>query len=224
MSRFGPSARKASEAPLLIVGLGNPEPPYETTRHNVGFLLLDEIGSRHQISVRQKGRGALKGNGSLCGRKVILAKPQTFMNRSGPVVGTLMKALGLSPAELLLIHDDFDIAWGRLRVKRSGGDAGHLGVRSVIESLGTRQFTRLRIGLGRPLEAQQAAEYVLAPFAEEESAELPDILARGLGRVEELVRLWDREPVNSEQGRGRSPVRVKLAAIVSLVTARLFSP
>ena len=197
MNRFASSDREASEAPILIAGLGTPGPSYETTRHNVGFLFLDELGSRHQISVRQRVRGALRGSGSLCGREVVLAKPQTFMNRSGPVVGTLLKALGLSPAELLLIHDDLDIAWGRLRVKRSGGDAGHLGVRSVIESLGTEQFTRLRVGMGRPLEAQEAAGYVLAPFAEEELVELPDILARGLGRVEELVRLWDREPVNS---------------------------
>jgi PTH1 family peptidyl-tRNA hydrolase len=169
----------------------------------VGFLLVDELGKKYEISIRQKGYGALRGSGPLCGRTVVLARPQTFMNRSGPAVGDLLKALGLSPGDLLLLHDDLDISWGRLRVKRGGGDAGHLGVRSVMESLGTGAFTRLRIGIGRPDETQEPAEYVLAPFTEEEEAELPDILARGVARVEEVLRLWDRDRVDSGRGRGQ---------------------
>lgn len=185
--------RPAPGESVLVVGLGNPGEEYAGTRHNVGFLVLDGMAARLRVSWGDMGHCSLAGNGSLYGRRVFLAKPWTYMNRSGTAVRGLLREWGLGPADLLVVHDDLDIPFGRVRVKRRGGDAGHRGIRSVIEALGTGDFTRLRVGIGRGGERGREADYVLGPFTPEEERELKGMIDTAVDRIEELVRLWDRD-------------------------------
>ncbi len=148
----------------LIVGLGNPGTEYALTRHNLGFWAVDSMARTHRIPMNDWKHHAVMGRGSLRGWKCVLAKPQTFMNASGRAVRTILRAEGLVPEDLLVIHDDMDIALGRVKRKEAGGDAGHNGIRSIIESLGTNAFSRLRVGLGRPPRGADGADWVLKPF------------------------------------------------------------
>ncbi|MFQ6110864.1 MAG: aminoacyl-tRNA hydrolase [Nitrospinota bacterium] len=169
----------------LIVGLGNPGRQYRGTRHNMGFAVLDELAAKLGIGFSARGQGSVKAEGSVGGKPVVLAKPLTYMNLSGLAVRELLSALGLEAEDLLVIHDDVDLPLGRLQHKRSGGDAGHLGVRSIIEELGTGNFERLRVGVGRPPDGD-VTEYVLSAFDQSEGEEV----ARAVGRaVEETLRL-----------------------------------
>lgn len=172
----------------LIVGLGNPGPEYGASRHNVGFWVVDLLAAQHRIRVTRKGHYSLVGNGFICGEPVVLAKPQAFMNRSGLAVGALLSALGLGPGEMVVVHDDIDLPLSRLKLKTRGGDAGHLGVRSIIEALGTGEFRRLRVGVGRPAGKGEMVDYVLSPFAEEEIPLAEEAAVAAAARVCELVR------------------------------------
>lgn len=171
----------------LIVGLGNPGPRYELTRHNLGLLVADEIivrssaqplGDRYQSEV-----SAAKVAGEL----VILAKPLTFMNRSGEAVAPLLSLYRLSPASLIIIHDDIDLAPGQIQEKYRGGDAGHRGVASIISALETDRFCRIRVGVGRPPEGFEPTEYVLRPFEDEELENLEKTIVAAADRVEEVL-------------------------------------
>ena len=135
----------------LVVGLGNPGREYDGTRHNVGFAVIDRLADKRGCSLRSRGKfSAAVGEISLDGGKVVLAKPQTFMNRSGASVGALANWLKILPAEMLVVVDDADLALGQIRLRGSGGSGGHNGLRSIIESLGgSEEFARLRIGIGR---------------------------------------------------------------------------
>jgi len=169
----------------LIVGLGNPGRHYRGTRHNIGFAVLDELAAKLETAFTTRGQGSLKAKGFICGKPAILAKPLTYMNLSGRAVRELLRALRLKAEDLLVIHADVDLPLGRLRHKHSGGDAGHLGGRSIIEELGTGNFERLRVGVGRPPD-DDVTEYVLSAFDESEGEEV----ARAVGRaVEETLRL-----------------------------------
>jgi len=168
-------------AAALIVGLGNPGAEYALTRHNLGFRAVDEIARAHRVSMSGSKRNAVAGGGSLRGCAFILAKPRTFMNLSGGAVKALLTREGLEPGRLLVIHDDMDIELGRVKFKKSGGDAGHNGVGSVIRALGTEEFARLRIGLGRPPRGVNGADWVLDSFLEHEL----EAVERG---VDEAVR------------------------------------
>lgn len=152
----------------MIVGLGNPGPEYALTRHNIGFWAIDKLSEAYRIPVRKMSRHSVVGLGTIRGVQVILAKPQTYMNLSGKAVRGLLDSEGLGPEDLIVLHDDMDIAFGRVKLSTTGGDAGHNGVGSVIEFLGTRDFARLRIGLGRRPSGMDGAEWVLTPFYEEE--------------------------------------------------------
>lgn len=174
----------------LIVGLGNPGPEYENTRHNAGFLVLDRLAKRHGIPVRKKLRGALVGEGLLGGERVALAKPQTYMNLSGDAVAGLIHWYKLSPAEVIVVYDDKDLPPGRIRVRPGGGPAGHRGMASVLAALGTQEVARVRVGIGREPEGQRddrGIGYVLAPFSKEERAVVEEALERAAEAVETLV-------------------------------------
>jgi PTH1 family peptidyl-tRNA hydrolase len=159
----------------VVVGLGNPGSSYRSTRHNIGFMAVDALASRLHAQVTRKERGALVGPAHVPGADagVVLVKPQTFMNLSGRAVAPLLRKHGVAPQDLWVIHDDIDLPFGRLRIRRGGGAGGHNGIASIIESLGGgRDFVRLRMGVGRP-DPDDAVEYVLGPFPDDERARLP---------------------------------------------------
>ena len=176
--------------PLLVVGLGNPGPRYETTRHNLGFLvadvLADRIGSGFKV---HKKSGALVTTGRLGGRSVVLAKPRVFMNESGRQVGPLAHFYSVAPADVITIHDELDIDFGRIRLKLGGGEGGHNGLRSVASTLGTKDFQRVRIGIGRPPGRKDAATYVLENFSATERPELGLICEQAADACELLIQL-----------------------------------
>lgn len=173
----------------LLVGLGNPGPEYALTRHNVGFWALDRVSQANRIPVRTSRHHSLMGSGSIGGRRVVLAKPQTYMNLSGKAVGALLRAEGLGPERLIVLHDDMDIFLGGVKLKTSGGDAGHNGIRSIIDSIGSEDFRRLRIGLGRPPRDVDGADWVLSPFQESEREAVEEAVALAAERAVALV--WE---------------------------------
>jgi len=172
----------------VIAGLGNPGPKYELTRHNLGFLVADAASTKFRISMDGKAHRAEVGKGRIAGVEVILAKPQTFMNLSGESVGPLMRQAGCTPDDVIIVHDDLDIEFGRLKVSVSGGDGGNNGVASVIENLGTGSFTRLRVGIGRPPEGMDAVEYVLSPFGLDEEGLLGKVVETAVEALASIVR------------------------------------
>lgn len=147
---------------FLIVGLGNPGEEYEHTRHNAGFDTVDKIASEIGVRYWKNECGALTGKGAYHDIDVVLAKPQSYMNTSGGPVKQLMNAYGVSPDHLVVIHDELDIDPGTIRVKFGGGHAGHNGLRSICDKLGTRDWFRVRCGIGRPLGRMPVADYVLS--------------------------------------------------------------
>ena len=176
--------------PLLVVGLGNPGPQYAKTRHNVGFmvadLLADRIGAAFKVHKRS---GADVVTGRLAHRPVVLAKPRTFMNESGRQVGPLAKFYSVSPADVVVIHDDLDLDFGLIRLKTGGGEGGHNGLRSVANALGTKDFQRVRIGIGRPPGRKDPAAFVLEPFTAAERADVPALCEQAADATELLIDL-----------------------------------
>jgi len=161
----------------LIVGLGNPGKRYLYSRHNMGFLAIDKIAEDYGISVSHKDFDALYGKGRLIDTSIILAKPLTYMNLSGLAVRRLFEYFQPdNTSDVILIHDDLDLPFGTLRVKAKGGHGGHKGLISVIEALGTQNFVRIRLGIGRPPMEMRAEEYVLDRFSPEEMERLEDVL------------------------------------------------
>jgi PTH1 family peptidyl-tRNA hydrolase len=165
----------------LIAGLGNPGPKYETTRHNVGFLAIDRLADRFGIRLTPSSSPpSIVGDGRIDEVPVLLAKPNAFMNANGRTIAELARANRIGLGEITVVHDDIDLAPGTVKWKIGGRDAGHLGVRSVVQDLGTEEFARVRIGVGRPPEGVDPAEYVLAPFSEEEWETLGETLDRAV--------------------------------------------
>lgn len=161
----------------LIVGLGNPGPQYEVTRHNVGFLALDLISdSLGWGSIKSSYGPNLIVTGRYRGEKLVLAKPQLYMNRSGIAVAGLAAEFGCSPEEIIILHDDVDLNLGRLRIRTQGGDGGHKGIRSIIQELGTGNFHRIRIGIGKPTGEMGTPDYVLSLFGDEDLEILNKVL------------------------------------------------
>jgi PTH1 family peptidyl-tRNA hydrolase len=169
--------RKAApeKVEALVVGLGNPGSAYRSTRHNIGFMTVDALATRLHSQVSRKEAGALVGQARVPGADadVVLVKPQTFMNLSGRAVAPLLRKHGVAPQDLWVIHDDIDLPFGRLRIRRGGGAGGNKGINSIMESLGgERDFVRLRMGVGRP-DPDEAVEYVLGVFPDDERERLP---------------------------------------------------
>ncbi|MGE2717033.1 aminoacyl-tRNA hydrolase [Mycolicibacterium litorale] len=188
--------------PLLVVGLGNPGPNYAKTRHNLGFMVADLLAGRigSGFKVHRKS-GAEIVTGRLAGRSVVVAKPRTYMNESGRNVGPLAKFYSVAPADVIVVHDELDIDFGRIRLKSGGGVAGHNGLKSVAAALGTKDFQRVRVGVGRPPGRKDPATYVLEPFSATERAEVPTIceqaadatemlIAQGLEPAQNIVHAW----------------------------------
>lgn len=174
--------------PVLVVGLGNPGPRYAATRHNLGFLVADILADRVGAGFKvHKKSGADVLTGRLGGRSVVLAKPRVYMNESGRQVGPLAKFYSVAPADVVVIHDELDIEFGRIRLKSGGGVAGHNGLRSVSSALGSNDFQRVRIGVGRPPGRKDPATFVLEPFTAAERPEVPTICEQAADAVELLL-------------------------------------
>lgn len=180
-----------SDDTWLVVGLGNPGPSYATTRHNVGAMVLDLLAARvgSAFKVHRRGRADVieARFGPLPGLQTVLAKPRTYMNESGSAVASLREFYKVDPHQLVIVHDELDLPFGTLRIKRGGGDNGHNGLRSVRASLGSGDFCRVRIGVGRPPGRMDPAAYVLKPFGAEERKTLELEIDRAADSVEALV-------------------------------------
>lgn len=174
----------------LVVGLGNPGPGYAGNRHNVGQMVLAELADRAHASFRthRTGSSVAEGRTGAEGPRLILAKPSSFMNLSGPPVAALLRFYKLEPSRLIVLHDELDIPFDRLRLKTGGGHGGHNGVRDIVAALGTGDFTRVRIGIGRPPGRQPAADFVLHDFTGEERKVLPNLLSDAADAAELIAR------------------------------------
>lgn len=171
----------------LIVGLGNPGRQYEAHRHNVGFMVVDLLASRMGLSLEKRQMGALTDKGKLGGHDVMLVKPQTFMNLSGTSVGPIANFFKIEPEDIIVVHDDIDIALGGLKIAKGAGHGGHNGVRSLIDSLGGNDFYRVRVGVGRPPANFDSADYVLMPFAKEEMVEAEKAIENGADAIVAII-------------------------------------
>lgn len=187
--------------PLLVVGLGNPGPVYAKTRHNVGFMVADLLAARVGSAFKaHKKSGAEVATGRLDDRAVILGKPRSYMNESGRQVAALVKFYSVPPASLIVIHDELDIEFGRIRLKFGGGVAGHNGLRSVASALGTNDFQRVRIGIGRPPSRKDPAAFVLENFSAAERPDVPLICEQAADATELLIRLGLEAAQNQVHG------------------------
>jgi PTH1 family peptidyl-tRNA hydrolase len=162
----------------IVIGLGNPGRKYERTRHNAGFLAVEALARGLRFDLSQEKYHSLVGRGVAGGVEVLLAKPQTFMNESGRSAGAILRYTSSTVADLVVIHDELDLPLGAVRVKTGGGHGGHNGLRSLIDHLGSADFIRVRIGVGRPPAGREAADYVLSPFLPEERTAAEDAVAR----------------------------------------------
>lgn len=171
----------------FVVGLGNPGKKYQATRHNLGFRVVDELAARQSITVQKEICGVLTGHWVQAGETILLGKPQTYMNRSGLAVGELLRYFHGTPDHLVLIYDDVDLPFGRIRIRTQGSAGGHRGLVSVIENLAGVPFSRIRIGIGRPPEGVETADYVLQPFDPEQSAQLEDLVHKAADAVMALL-------------------------------------
>lgn len=177
----------ADNAPWLVIGLGNPGPGYAATRHNAGFMVVDLLAQRMGGRFKAHRGGADVVEGRVAGTRVVLGKPKSFMNLSGGPTASLRDFFKVPVERIIVVHDELDLPFGTLRLKRGGGDNGHNGLRSITKSIGTREYLRVRFGIGRPPGRQDPADFVLKPFSSVENKELPFHVDRAADAVEALV-------------------------------------
>lgn len=178
----------------LVAGLGNPGPGYTHNRHNVGQMVVDELATRigGKFKTHSSRAQILEGRLGIGGPKLILAKPMTFMNLSGGPVGNLAKFFGIDPKHVIAIHDEIDIPFDTVKLKLGGGEGGHNGLRDISKALGTKDYLRVRVGVGRPPGRMETADFVLKDFSKDEKKSLPFLLDSSADAVEEIVRSgWD---------------------------------
>jgi PTH1 family peptidyl-tRNA hydrolase len=172
----------------LVVGLGNPGPTYASTRHNVGYLVADVLAGRAGGSWKKHKSGRAEVvEGRLAGERAVLGRARSYMNESGGPVSTLAKFYDVEPDRLVVIHDELDLDFGQLRVKLGGGDNGHNGLKSIRQSLGTGDFFRVRVGIGRPPGRQDVHDFVLKPYSAAERKDLPTYVEEAADAVESLL-------------------------------------
>lgn len=181
----GSTPKTPKEPPLLLIGIGNPGEKYAATRHNVGFMLIDLLAERAGIRLNDKRKDAELGQGTIAGKPVVLVKPRTFVNNSGVAARYLATRFGTKPAGMLVVLDDLDLPVGRMRLRKSGGSGGHNGLNSINRELGTQEYPRLRIGIGRP--TSNAIQHVLGGFTREEQGILNETLERAVEAVEAWI-------------------------------------
>ena len=172
----------------LIVGLGNPEPEYSYTRHNMGFDVINKLSEKYNIKVEKKGFKALYGTGIIQNKKVILCKPQTFMNLSGQSVIEIAKFYKINLEEIIIIYDDIDIIPGTVRLRKKGGPGTHNGMKSVVQELGSQDFSRIRVGIGFPENKSDLINYVIGKVSKDEYIELSKGIEIGTEAIEEILK------------------------------------
>ncbi len=174
---------------FIIVGLGNPTKEYEGTRHNVGFAVIDAIADKYNISVTERKNRAFCGKGIIAGQKVLLAKPQTYMNLSGESVRGLLDYFKIdSESELLVIYDDISLDVGQLRIRKKGSAGGHNGIKNIISHLGTDVFMRIKLGVGEKPKEYDLADYVLGHFSKAEKESMEDVCLQAIEAVELILQ------------------------------------
>ena len=172
----------------LIVGLGNPEEDYSMTRHNMGFNVINELAKKYQIEVTKKKHKGLIGKGIIESEKVILLKPQTFMNLSGESIKECMDFYKIEKENLLVIYDDIDIEPGMIKLRKQGGPGSHNGMKSVVNEIGTSEFSRIRIGIGCPQDKADLIEYVIGPIDEEQVPKLEEGIKKATSATVEILK------------------------------------
>ena len=189
---------------MLIVGLGNPGAQYDGTRHNIGFAVLDRFATRHGLSIDRPQKNALTGEFREGGRRIILCKPQTYMNLSGEAVAPLARFYKIAPAEVLVVSDEFQVEFGRLLLHTEGGDGGHNGVKSLIAHLGTKAFPRLRLGVGPLPSLWDPADFVLSRFSQEEQPGVIEIVTRAAEALDLVLNVGVERAMNSVNARKKA--------------------
>ncbi len=180
----------------LIIGLGNPGKKYALTRHNMGFLVLDALAEKEGISIAGKKFDSCVGGGTVAGAKVILAKPQIFMNLSGIASGKLVHFFRIDIVDVIIVHDDLDFSLGDVRIKVGGGDGGHKGLRSIIDHLNSPDFVRIRLGIDQPAPKRTAESYVLERFSGEEMKQLPHTIEAACEAISEVIASGTQTAMN----------------------------
>jgi len=187
----------------IIAGLGNPGDLYRLTRHNMGYLVTDALADDCGIPIQKKKFEALLGDGRIAEHRVLLVKPQTFMNLSGISIRQVLDFYQKTANDLLVVHDDLDLSFGTVRVKVGGGDGGHKGIRSLIEHLGDANFTRVRLGIGKPPFKEDVEHYVLQPFPKADLGQLAEIVRTACEAVLEIIGSGVRPAMNRFNTRER---------------------
>ncbi len=180
----------------IIVGLGNPGEPYRLTRHNAGFWVVEAFARQEGIAWKPYRKRAEIGRGRVAGEDVLVVKPLTFMNRSGEAVAPIWRSMGGADDRMIVAHDDLDLPFGRLKIRKGGGSGGHRGVESIQEALGWDGFLRLKIGIGRPAQGQTPEAYVLDRFRPEEMEAVPLVVAAAAEALETVVREGPERAMN----------------------------
>ncbi|SDK60286.1 aminoacyl-tRNA hydrolase [Sediminibacillus albus] len=173
-----------------IVGLGNPGKKFEQTRHNIGFMIIDELAARYQLKLKKKKFNGLYAMETIYGEKVLLLEPQTYMNLSGESLRPLIDYYGIDISDTVVIYDELDLPLGKIRLREKGGHGGHNGIRSIIDHLGTKEFKRIRVGIGRPSIPQPVPDYVLGTFNKEEQQEANAVIQKAADACE----AWMQKP------------------------------
>jgi len=192
---------KEREPVKLIVGLGNPGVRYRFNRHNMGFLVLERLADQSDITLDQKGCDARFGRGNIADEAVLLAEPQIYMNMSGRAVKRLFRKFNTPFEDLIVIHDDLDLPFGTIRLKAGGGHGGHKGLVSIIDYLGGADFSRIRLGIGKPAHKAMVEDYVLEPFTPEERQWLPHIMEKACDAARELISSGIQTAMRKHHGK-----------------------
>ena len=171
----------------LIIGLGNPGKKYQLTKHNVGFRVVDRFAEQKGIKLKRRLGKFQVGEGRIGAERVVIAKPLTYMNRSGVVVKKLIKELGIPLDHLVVVHDDLDIESGRIKIKEKGGHGGHKGVGSIIEQVGDPDFLRVKVGIDKPEKPDEGADYVLTPFDNEQRPLMAESMEQATEAIEAII-------------------------------------
>lgn len=172
----------------VIAGLGNPSKEYNGTRHNIGFAVVDRLADRHFLSLSGRKHKAYCAKGTVCSEKVILAKPQTYMNLSGESIRQMADYYKVDPSQIIIIYDDVSLEPGNIRVRRSGSAGGHNGIKSIIAHLGTMEFPRVKVGIGEKPKEMDLADYVLGHFSKAEAADIDEGIDRAVAAVETILK------------------------------------
>ena len=199
-----PMADRQASGYLLVVGLGNPGPAYRRTRHNLGFMVVESLAEQHQIAMDKRKFNVRYGSGPVEGRRMRLAMPQEYMNRSGPGTRRLADYFRILSNQMLVVHDDIDLEFGRLKIKKKGGSGGHNGLRSLMNAFGGGDFGRLRLGVGRSAITGSVTDHVLGKFSTRERRYLPDVVNHAVAAIESIISKGIEESMNRFNVRNMS--------------------